>query len=136
MITNPPLRRTLALLLPLLAAATLEASAAESTARPDPAAQTLNRQGSIPVRAAGPYVGPGTLRIQVSTKLGRPSAVLPDGTWLYHHRTVEESQAQGTLVVRFNDGRVSSLTLVTPSIATALLRDTQKSSASEFVATK
>jgi hypothetical protein len=134
--TTHLLRRPLALLLPFFAAAILDASATEPTARPDPAAQTLNRQGSIPVRAAGPYVGPGTLRIQVSTKLGRPSAVLPDGTWLYHRRMVEESRAQGTLVVRFNDGRVSSLTLVTPSIATALLRDAQKSSASEFVATK
>jgi hypothetical protein len=39
---------------------------------------------------------------------------------MYHHRRIEGSEAEGTLVVRFEHGRVSSLMLVTPAVATAL----------------
>jgi hypothetical protein len=87
----------------------------------DRAAQQLATTGSIPVRAAGPNVELGTFRIQVIVMLGRPGTVLPDGTWLYPNFEAEESTACGTLVVRFNDrGRVSDMSLVTPSVVGAI----------------
>lgn len=77
--------------------------------------------GTMLVDAAGPYVEAGTFRIQVADKLGRPSAVLPDGTWLYQNFATEDGQMTGTLVVRFTKGRVTSLALATPEVV-ALLR--------------
>lgn len=85
----------------------------------DQAARQLAATGTVVVESAGPYVGIGTYLIQVSAKLGQPSAKLTDGTWLYEGFTAGES-ATGTLVVRFNDGRVSSLSLATPAAVTAL----------------
>jgi hypothetical protein len=111
-------------------------SAAPLNAAADSAADRLATTGAVPVKAAGNYVEPGTFRIQVSTKLGRPSRVLADGTWLYENRTLEGTDARGTLVVRFNRGRVSELALVTPSIALALQADPHKPLASYLVATK
>ena len=108
----------------------------ESTAARDAATERLSTLGVIPVKTAGPYVEAGTLRIQVSTKLGRPSSILPDGTWLYDNRTVEQSNARGTLVVRFHQGRVSELALVTPAVAVAMRTDPNKSLGSYLVATK
>ncbi len=88
----------------------------------DRAAQLLAVNSSVPVTNAGPYVERGTLLIQVAVKLGRPTAKLADGTWLYPNYTVENSAAHGTLVVRFSPaGRVTDLSLVTPSAATAML---------------
>ncbi len=95
------------------------ASAKESAAA-DRTESLLARRGSIPVAAAGPYVEVGTYGIQVAVKLGRPSARLPDGTWLYENFSAEDSAARGTLVVRFDQGRVSSLTLATPAVVAAL----------------
>ena len=100
------------------------ASATNSTPV-DRAAQQLALRGSVPVNNAGPYVGIGTYQIQVSGKLGQPSAKLPDGTWLYDHCVIAGSAAEGTLIVCFADGRVSSLALATPS-ALAALRATPK----------
>ncbi len=82
--------------------------------------QVLALRGSVPVAAAGPYVEVGTFQIQVMLKLGQPAAKLADGTWLYPGFAVENSNAAGTLVVRFNKGRVSGLNLVTPAVAMAL----------------
>jgi len=102
-------------LLPAFASATDDAAAA------DRAAEQLAVSGSVPVKNAGPYVEAGTFRIQVAAKLGSPSAVLADGTWLYQNREVNDSAARGTLVVRFDaKARVSSLSLVTPAVATAM----------------
>jgi hypothetical protein len=95
------------------------ASATNSTPV-DRAAHQLALRGSVPVKNAGPYVEIGTCQIQVSVKLGQPSAKLPDGTWLYDHRAIEDSAAEGTLIVRFVDGRVSSLALATSSVVAAL----------------
>src|SRR5688500_17912976 len=87
----------------LLGAAPAFAAVSEmSTA--DRAAQLLANHGALPVETVGPYIERGTLRIQVSTKLGRPSTVLADGTWLYENRTVQESNARGTLAIRFDRG--------------------------------
>jgi hypothetical protein len=40
--------------------------------------------------------------------------------WLYEGRSIEGSGAVGTLVVRFKDGRVSELALVTPAVVASL----------------
>lgn len=87
----------------------------------DQAKQWLDVRGLVPVSSAGPYVEIGTFQIQVATKLGQPAARLADGTWLYRGFAVTDSAATGALLVRFEQGRVSSLTLVTPAVATALL---------------
>jgi hypothetical protein len=116
--------------------ATIAAGATTPSSAEDPAAQALARKGSVPVAAVGRHVEPGTFRVQVSAKLGRPDTVLKDGTWLYHHRQVAASGAEGTLVVRFEGGRVSSLALVTPAVAAALNRDPLRPQGAEFAATK
>jgi hypothetical protein len=88
----------------------------------DRAEDLLARQGSVPVTRAGPYVEVGTYLVQVEVKLGKPTAKLAEGTWVYRHYEVEGSQAAGSLVVRFNPrGRVSSLAIVTPAVATAMM---------------
>ena len=92
----------------------------------DSAAQALATTGSVALKAAGPYVNVGTYRIQVSAKLGRPSATLPDGTWLYNNFTVQDSDASGTLVVAFNNGCVSSLSIASPAVVMALSTQPKK----------
>ncbi len=116
-------------------AAISAASATEQTAD-DAAARWLAANGSVPVKAAGPYVERGTFRIQVSTKLGRPDLVLSDGTWLYFNRSVAGSSAQGTLVVRFEKNRVSDLAVATPAVVAALRAGPAKTPLPELVATK
>lgn len=101
-------------------------ASAAHTHSPDRAAELLARFGTIRVDAAGPYVEIGTFLIQVMTKLGAPSAKLPDGTWFYKGRSVEDSEAQGTLVIHFVKGRVSSMSLVTPAVAAAMMKPTAK----------
>ncbi len=107
-----------ALRLAALSAALLALPATLSAA--DPAAQRLSSTGRIGVAAVGSYVEVGTYRIQVSVKLGRAHATLPDGTWLYENYTPENSTARGTLVVRFASGRVSELFLATPAVVASL----------------
>ena len=68
--------------------------------------------GEIAVREAGPYVEVGSYRIWVSSHLGRPASVLPDGTWLYRNFRIDGSQAGGTLAVSFQGGRVATLKLL------------------------
>ena len=74
----------------------------------------------IPVQAVGAYVEPGTMRIQVAVKLGRPDRVTPDGGWVYHHQVVAGTDLRGSLVVRFKEGRVSELVLATPAEVEAM----------------
>ena len=112
--------RGVVLALVLIAGSSGFAQAAPSDAA-DTAAQLLARHGSVPVTAAGPYVMRGTFRVQVSAKLGAPDAILADGTWMYHQHRIDDSRAEGTLLVRFNEsGRVGALLLVTPAAALAL----------------
>ena len=94
-------------------------ASAKNTAA-DRAEQLLARHGSVEVSAIGDYVEIGTFLIQVSVTLGAPDNKLADGTWLYSRKRIENSEAQGTLVVRFTNGRVSSLTLATPAVVAAL----------------
>lgn len=102
----------------------------------DRAAQILAATGSVRLAAVGPYVAVGTYLIQVSTKLGSPSSILPDGTWLYEGFTIDDSNASGTLVVRFQEGRVSSLSLASPVVVIALRTQTRKPGGKVLVATQ
>lgn len=104
----------------LLLAASSLAAASVAAPGPDRAAALLAAHGRLALTQAGPFVAPGTFRIQVAAKLGRPDLTLPDGTWLYHGRGVPDSAARGTLVVRFDAGRVRELALVTPAVVAAL----------------
>ena len=110
--------RTAALATALLVLPTL--AFANDAAPADRAAQRLALNGSVSIKAAGPYVEIGTYQVQVAAKLGRARAALSDGTWLYPNFAINDSDATGTLVVRFNQGRVSELSLVTPTVATAM----------------
>ncbi len=117
-----------------LLALTVGASLARAAASPDSASQLLQQHGAIAVAKAGPHVEPGSFRVQVAAKLGRPDETLPDGSWLYHGRRVSESEARGTLLVRFAAGRVHSLALVAPQ-ALATLRTPPGRAGAHFVAT-
>lgn len=122
-------------LLAALALAALAQPLAAAPAAPDRAAELLRAQGSVPVADAGPHVAPGTFRIQVAAKLGRPDLALADGTWLYHGRRIEQSAARGTLVVRFAHNRVASLAVVSDTVVAALRADPARAP-HELVATK
>jgi len=105
---------------------TVHASRAEATDLP---ASLLRQQGSVPIKQAGPYVERGSYRIQVLSKLGPPVEKLSDGTWLYRNYQADESEARGVLVVRFLEGRVTSLNLATPERAAEMLtRDKEMAS--------
>jgi len=124
------------LLRPLALSAVVSLLALTASARgqgTDRAAQLLSLQGSIPLKTFGDYVAVGTYAIQVSVKLGEPNSRLPDGSWLYDHRRIADSNAEGTVVVRFNAGRVSSLSLATPATV-ARLRATPDQKAPERLA--
>lgn len=117
-------------------AATLFVLPAVFAHAPDRAAQILAATGSVRLESAGPYVNLGTYSIQVSTKLGAPSATLSDGSLLYNDFSIEDSAAHGTLIVRFIDGRVSSLSLASPAAVIALRAGTEKSGDKVLVATR
>lgn len=110
-------------------------SAVRELSTDDRAAHLLAHHGAVPVQAAGPYVSPGTFRIQVFVKLGRPDVVLANGTWLYHGRAIEGSAASGTLVIRFEQGRVSELSLASPAVIAALRANPRQPLPSEHVVT-
>lgn len=108
----------IALLALVIASAFAFSSArAESPSPVDQFAQA----GSLSVSAAGPYVERGTLQVQVAAKLGKPRAVLTDGTWLYDGFSSPDRSVTGTLVVRFSDRAVSELTLVSPAVKTQMM---------------
>jgi outer membrane protein assembly factor BamE (lipoprotein component of BamABCDE complex) len=111
------------------------ASANNSTTA-DRAQQLLSTSGTLPVKAAGPYVEAGTFRIQVSAKLGRPTFRFPDGTWLYENFSAADGSPTGTLIVRFNaKGQVSDLSLASPAAVMALRTQPTKSDDRVLVAT-
>lgn len=72
----------------------------------------------------------------VSMRLGRPNAVLADGSWLYRgydaRRVIDAGDDEvsgrdliqsGTLVVRFNAGKVTSLSLADEPALVALKKE-------------
>ncbi|MGD1030040.1 MAG: hypothetical protein ABSA05_02770 [Opitutaceae bacterium] len=99
-------------------------ASAKDIAPSDSAARMLAATGIVPVTAAGSNVEIGSYRIHVWTSLGRPSAILADGTWLYRDFTADGSAARGTLVVRFDHGKVSQLSLVSHAVETAMMPTT------------
>lgn len=112
--------RSLLISLALALGSTAQASRLPASDPTDHPARLLASHGIIPVASAGPYIERGSARILVTAKLGRPSERLPDGTWLYRGYRVTDSDAAGTLVIHFLDGRVTSLGLATPERAAAL----------------
>ena len=95
-------------------------TSAQAGSSADAVASAMNTTGSLTVKAAGPYVEIGSYRIWVSSHLGKPSQVLADGTWVYSRFSVNDSDVQGALVVKFAQGRVSDLRLVSPAVLTAM----------------
>jgi hypothetical protein len=68
------------------------------------------------------YVQAGSYRIWVTTHLGRPTHVLPDGVWLYENRRIDNLDVTGTLAITFKDGQVTSMRLLTHAATVALLQ--------------
>jgi len=90
-----------------------------------PISRELAATGEVAVANAGPYVEVGSYRIWVSSHLGRPSAVLTDGTWLYSNYSVNDTAVAGTLAVTFTGGRVAAMKLLSPT-RVAILRSAPK----------
>lgn len=108
---------TLRNLLALLAlASTLSLSAAEYPVQAVPAR----------IQANGSDVIAGTTRVMVALRLGSPSAVLPDGSWLYSGYSARRNGTplieNGTLIVRFVASEVNSLAVADARTITALRR--------------
>ena len=105
--------------------AALAASASLAQANPSSpeaaAAQALAVNGQIAVANVGDSVQVGSYRIWVSSCLGRPDHVLPDGTWLYHDRQMENTAVSGTLAISFEHGQVSTMSLLSAATVVALL---------------
>ncbi len=89
--------------------------------------------GEIPARiqANGTNVTAGTARVMVMLRLGAPSAVLPDGSWLYRGYSARKGDDalinNGTLVVRFHDNRVTSLAVADHAAVMALRQSPRRS---------
>jgi|GEM_PF-2200172 len=111
----------------------------------DSAARLFATTGIVQVKAAKPFrsLNPGASAVQIGTwrefvslRLGRPSEVLEDGTWLYRDFSVDGSLAHGTLVVRFDHGDVSQLSLVSPSVESAMLTTPAGAKVQKLIASK
>lgn len=97
----------------------------------NPPTVSTHVSGEIPVHeiaatvcANGDTVTVGTSRVMVSARLGSPNAVLRDGSWLFsgYELTVGTTvlKEPRTLVVRFTDSVVSSLTFADEATVVAL----------------
>ena len=132
-----PLTRTLFALLTLSVAAHVDA-ATEAAARSG--GEIALNSVTAPNRVNGDAVTPGTSRIMVSMRLGSPSLVLPDGTWLYQGyrarlspRDASKTDADanrelvgsGTLIVRFVSQKVVSLSIADEPTIASLRQKTQ-----------
>ena len=106
-------------LIPLVASAADQASSGG-----DEAQKIMNIAGSVVVQSAGrdsgSYIEIGAWREAVTSRLGKPNLALADGTWLYYEFSVDDSAAKGILVVRFTNGCVSELKLVSQDVANSL----------------
>jgi len=116
-------------LLTTAALAAVVLAASSTTVRASDLDRPISRQlaatGEVAVANAGPYVEVGSYRIWVSSHLGRPSAVLADGTWLYSDFSVGDTTVSGTLAVTFTGGRVATMKLLSPA-RVAMLRSAPK----------
>ena len=88
------------------------------------------------VNANGETVTAGTSRVLVGLRLGAPTYVLSDGSWLYAnyvvHVTASDEGRPATLVIRFTANRVSALTLADQSVVVAL-RQTPRHPAADHI---
>jgi hypothetical protein len=110
------------------------ASAAHSG---DSAAQQMDLTGSVAVESVGPQVKIGSSPKDVSRSLGNPSRVLADGRQIYFRDFwVDHSAAHGSLLVRYSEGEVSELRVVTPMEGVALCGARQDSASSGLIARK
>ena len=115
-------------------------AAAESETVSRSAGEIILHTVTAPNRVNGDAVNPGTSRIMVSMRLGRPTAVLADGTWLYQgyrarmtRRDADHTDADanpefvgtGTLIVRFVSQKVASLSIADEPTIAALRQKTQ-----------
>lgn len=109
--------------------------AANSAPAADSNAAAMNATGSLTVQAAGPYIEVGSYRIWVTTHLGRPDSILPDGSWVYENFRVKDTEIRGALIVTFNaKGHVSQLNLVSPAVLVALRAAPQNAPAGAQIA--
>lgn len=110
-----------------------------------PSAANNRLAGEVPIRqvaaqvcANGDTVTTGTSRIMVSMRLGSPNAVLRDGSWLYSGYTLTLGDTvasdQRTLVVRFIDHAVSSLTLADKATVVTLRQTPRQPAKDQFLA--
>lgn len=117
------LLRSLFALLALSFAAQLraETTAASSVA---PAGEIAVHAVAARVPVNGDTVTRGTSRVMVSMRLGSPSAVLPDGSWVYRGYTAQLDAKgrtrNGALIVRFAASLVESLSLADDATVVAL----------------
>lgn len=92
------------------------------------------------IQANGATVSVGTSRVMVSARLGSPSASLPDGSWLYSGYTAEAAglavMPNATLVVRFAQNKVTSLSLADRSTVTALRQSPRRIPANQLLAVR
>ncbi len=76
------------------------------------------------IHANGDTVARGTSRVMVAARLGAPTSVLPDGSWLYSGYTARSASRRelvaGTLVVRFAESKVISLSIADQATVVAL----------------
>ena len=90
------------------------------------------------VNAHGDTVTAGTSRVLVGLRLGAPTYVLSDGSWLYSnyvvHVTAGDDGRPATLVIRFTANRVSALTLADQSVVVALRETPHHPAADHFLA--
>jgi hypothetical protein len=90
------------------------------------------------VNANGDEVTAGTSRIHVRLRLGAPSWVLADGSWVYSNYVMRTSARDtgrpASLLVRFGSERVARLALIDQSTLVALRELPQAPTQNQFVA--
>jgi hypothetical protein len=90
------------------------------------------------INANGDEVSPGTSRIHVRLRLGAPSWVLADGSWVYSNYVMRTSARDtgrpASLLVRFGSERVTRLALIDQSTLVALREMPEASTQNQFVA--
>lgn len=114
--------RSVLTLLALSCSLSLTASAADRSALPG-GFVLLNRVAAR-VHANGDSIVVGDGRINVQLRLGAPTRVLPDGSWLYSHYRATASDGRefaGNLVVRFEKSLVTALVLADRATVTAMI---------------
>ncbi|MBA4136875.1 MAG: hypothetical protein C0518_06120 [Opitutus sp.] len=114
--------RSVLTLLALSCSLPLVASAADRSALPG--GFVLINRVEARVHANGDSIGVGDGRINVQLRLGAPTRILPDGSWLYSHYRAAATDGReftGSLVVRFENSRVTALVLADRATVTALL---------------